>query len=156
MELNDPLERSSPPTLDEYGEPSPLRVSYCKQIVTEEEYEKQTSIHTQKALDELFKSMESNPATYRRVMQRRKQEEMENEGLVSFLKAKALYFLGSHDAFDVSEEECKSKMDSMRTEMTTVFQYSEGQCCLNSVCILGYSAGNILRQTMPQWGSVHQ
>eukprot|EP00117_Sycon_ciliatum_P028182 scpid60193/ scgid22711/ len=115
----------SPPTLDEYGEPSPMRVAFCSRM-TEEEYDQQASETTKRALDDLYSSMDTNPVLYKRILQRRKREEMENGGMFSYLKAQALAFVGREDAFAVSEDECASKMNSMKSQMSKVFQYSEG------------------------------
>ena len=115
-----------PPTLDEYGEPSPLRVSFCNRMMSEEEYEQQTSVHTKQALDGLFKTMAADPTGYRRILQRRKREEMENGGMLSYLKAQAMYLVGRDDAFTVTDEECAGKLNAMKDEMSAVFHYSEG------------------------------
>lgn len=131
MELECDSPTENVPTLEEYGEASPMCVSYCKRV-TEEEYEEQTSKETEKAIEELMILMEKHPELYRRVLQRRKRDDMENGGFMSFLKARAMYFWQRDSAFDVSDDECKAKTKKLHNEMTKVFHYSQG--IAHSVC----------------------
>ena len=72
-------------TLEEYDEPTPLRSTYCSRL-TEEEYEEETSACTQEALSELIAHLNENPDEYHKVVKRRKKEEAEGAGLVSYVK----------------------------------------------------------------------
>ena len=71
--------------LDEFDEPTPLKSSFCSRL-TEEEYEEQSSAYTQAALESLMEYMDTNPDVYSKIVKKRKKEEAENAGLVSFVK----------------------------------------------------------------------
>ena len=58
---------------------------YCS-CLTEEEYEDETSACTQEALSELIAHLNENPDEYHKVVKRRKKEEAEGAGLVSYVK----------------------------------------------------------------------
>lgn len=70
---------------EEFDEPTPMKSSFCKTL-TEEEYEEQGSVYTREALDSLMEYMDSNPETYSKLIKKRKKEEAENAGLISFVK----------------------------------------------------------------------
>ena len=71
--------------MDEYDPPTPLQKVYCARL-NNEEYENQASQCTEEALLHLLQHLENTPDSYRRVLRKRKQQEKENEGLLSFIK----------------------------------------------------------------------
>ena len=71
--------------LEEFDEATPLRSSYCSRL-TEEEYEEQTSIATERALKDLIEHLQDNPEQYRKVVKKKKRAEAEEAGLISYFK----------------------------------------------------------------------
>ncbi|XP_039188583.1 uncharacterized protein LOC120303268 isoform X2 [Crotalus tigris] len=84
-----PLPAKSPPTkmemLNEFDNESPLYVSFCRRI-SPEDFESQSLTYTQKALRELYAHMEQNPGLCAAIVQKRKQLDSEDAGLVSYMK----------------------------------------------------------------------
>ena len=113
--------------LDEFDEAAPVKSSYCKQL-TSEEYEEEGCRFTEDALSELMSYLDSSPSVYGRVLQKRRKEDAENSGLLSFLKIRALsYWHGKDAGFEsVTDGECKEELTKMKKRMGKVFEYSLG------------------------------
>ena len=77
--------------MDEYDPPTPISATkaYCARLNLED-YENESSVYTENALDDLIQYLEKNPASYQRVMIQRKKEEQENSGVLSYAKVKYL------------------------------------------------------------------
>ncbi len=73
--------------LGEFDEATPLRRTYCSRL-TLAEYENEGSSCTEKALEELLQHLESEPNAYRKVVKRRKREEVEEEGVLAYMKVR--------------------------------------------------------------------
>ncbi len=73
--------------LEEFDEATPLRSTYCSRL-TFEEYEDEGSTCTEKALSELLEHLEREPDAYKKVVKRRKKEEMEEGGLLAYMKVR--------------------------------------------------------------------
>lgn len=71
--------------LDEFDEATPLRRAYCSRL-TLEEYEDEGSSYTEKALSELVAGLDRKPDTYKKVLERRKKEEVEEGGVLTYVK----------------------------------------------------------------------
>ena len=72
--------------MDEYDPATPVsNKTYCVRL-TANEYESQASSCTEDALTELIEYLDKNPGSYHRVMVRRKKEEEENAGFLSYAK----------------------------------------------------------------------
>ena len=71
--------------LEEFDDATPLRGTYCSRVTTEQ-YEEQGSQCTGQALEELIDHLSQNPDAYRRVMKRKRRQEAEEAGLLSFMK----------------------------------------------------------------------
>ena len=71
--------------MDEFDEATPMKRSYCRAL-TEEEYEQQSSVTTEKALQDLIQYLDSNSDEYCRILKRKKKEEAEENGLLSYMK----------------------------------------------------------------------
>lgn len=113
--------------LDEFDDATPVKSSYCKQL-TSEEYEEEGCRCTEDALSELMTYLDSSPSVYGRVLQKRRKEEAENSGLLSFLKIRALsYWHGKDAGFNsVTDGECKEELTKMKERMGKAFEHSLG------------------------------
>ena len=113
--------------LDEFDEATPVKSSYCKQL-TAEEYEEEGCLCTEDALSELMSYLDSDPAVYAKVLQRRKKEDAENSSVFSFLKVQLLSYWHGRDAgFEsVTDAECKKELAKMKENMSKAFEYSLG------------------------------
>ena len=72
-------------TMDEYDPATPLNKVYCLRL-SADEYEDQASKCTEEALSGLIQYLDENPSSYRRVMTRKRKQEEENAGFLSFAK----------------------------------------------------------------------
>lgn len=77
--------------LEEYDEATPMKRMYCSRLLTDEEYEQETVDYTQKCLHELLGHLNENPEEYSKVMVKRKKEEAESSGLLSYMKVTLRY-----------------------------------------------------------------
>lgn len=73
--------------MDEYDPPTPLSKVYCARLKVEE-YESQAYSCTEEALLELMQHLENTPESYHRVMAKRKKEEEEEAGMLSYLRVR--------------------------------------------------------------------
>ncbi|XP_004592194.2 uncharacterized protein LOC101518246 [Ochotona princeps] len=73
--------------LDEFDREFPQSVTFCR-LISEEDFERQATTYTERALRRLFRSLDRNPALAERVVRKGKQAECEQRGLLSFLWAK--------------------------------------------------------------------
>lgn len=86
-----PIPTAAPPrsptcmeVLDEFDREFPQSVTFC-QLISEEDFERQATTYTERALRRLFRSLDRNPALAERVVRKSKQTECEQRGLLSFL-----------------------------------------------------------------------
>ncbi|KAF5921504.1 hypothetical protein HPG69_010684 [Diceros bicornis minor] len=70
--------------LDEFDSEMPPSVTFCQRI-SEEDFERQATTYTKRALRRLFRSIDRNPKLAERVVRKGKQAECERRGLLSFL-----------------------------------------------------------------------
>lgn len=75
--------------LEEFDEATPLRGTYCSRL-TAEEYEEQGSACTEQALAELLKHLDRNPQVYKDILSKKKKQEQEEAGLLSYVKVFSL------------------------------------------------------------------
>lgn len=73
--------------LSEFDNESPLYVSFCRRI-SPEDFERESLTYTQKALRELYVHMEQNPDLCASIVQKRKQLDSKDAGLVSYVKVR--------------------------------------------------------------------
>ncbi|XP_064612989.1 uncharacterized protein LOC135476787 [Liolophura sinensis] len=113
-------------SIDEFDEPAQLTQTFCAKL-SEEEYEEQTATETEKALEELMAYIERNPEAYGKVLQKRKQDEQEEAGVLSYLKVKmvSMFTGGVYPGSEVTSEELNHKVAKLKTSMTKVFNYSQ-------------------------------
>ncbi|CAI8023184.1 hypothetical protein GBAR_LOCUS13577, partial [Geodia barretti] len=71
--------------MEEFDEATPLRESYCSRL-THHEYEEQADSCTEQALRELMEQLDTQPELYRSVLRKRRREQKEEAGLMSYLK----------------------------------------------------------------------
>ena len=71
--------------MDEYDPPTPLNKTYCARLKVEE-YDNQAYSCTERSLLELMQHLENTPETYHNVLNKRKKEEIEDDGFLSYLK----------------------------------------------------------------------
>jgi recombinational DNA repair protein (RecF pathway) len=115
--------------LDEYDEPTPVKAVYCRQL-TEDQYDEEGASYTHEALKDLVKYLDKNPQAYGEIMKKRRKEEAENAGFLSYFKVKLFgYFGGEDSGFDTpSKAECLKEVDKVKKNMMNVYSYSQGQC----------------------------
>ena len=70
---------------DEFDEATPLRGSFCSRL-TAEEFEELGATFTEEALAQLMEHLDRNPEAYGRVLRKRKRQQAEEAGLLSFVK----------------------------------------------------------------------
>ena len=73
--------------LNEFDEPTPLKSTFCAKL-TEEQYEEQKLNYTDEALNDLITYLEKNPEDYANVIKKRKKEEAEESGLISYMRVR--------------------------------------------------------------------
>ena len=72
-------------TMKEFDEPCEMRNAFCA-MISEEEYEKQAFTETEKALHDLFSHLDQNPEVYAQVLKKRRRQEAEDAGWISYAK----------------------------------------------------------------------
>lgn len=111
--------------LDEFDEATPLKRTYCS-ILTQEEYEEQGSNFTEQALSELVHHLDTNSSSYKKVLKKKKLQEAEEEGVLSFVKVKLWSFFAGEDAVcSVSDAECEDGLKKLKDGMMKAFDYSQ-------------------------------
>lgn len=80
-----PIRNKMAGVMEEFDEATPMKRSYCRSL-TEDEYEQQASFSTEKALEDLIKYLDSNSEEYCRILKKKKREEAEENGLMSYMK----------------------------------------------------------------------
>ena len=104
---------------------SPCATTFCSRI-TLEEYDKQSSLSTERAITDLIKYLEYNPSQFYDTLRKRKKEQQENAGVLSFLKVKILSMVLGDDYIDVSPEEARQKLQEFKEEMIKAYNYAQG------------------------------
>ncbi|XP_060700149.1 uncharacterized protein LOC132827477 [Hemiscyllium ocellatum] len=112
-------------TLDEFDQEYPLSKMFCRRL-TKEEFESEALTYTEKALQDLFRTMDQNPSQCERVVRKRKQAELEKAGLKSFIKAK--FFTAVDGRLNrcnaVGLDELQERLQNMKDEMRKVHVYA--------------------------------
>lgn len=111
--------------MDEYDEAAPMPRCYCRQLNTEE-YERQGSSATERALLDLLVKLDRDPEMYYKILRQKKRDEAHEGGLFSYLKAQFLMLWKGEQAFDVDNEECRQTLAKTKDEMVKVFAYAQG------------------------------
>ena len=121
------LQRTMAEVLEEFDDATPLRKSYCSRI-SKDEFERQISVNTENGLEELFTFLKNNPKAYSDILRKRRREEAESAGLLSYLKIRMMSLWSGREAgYEApSEEECCSELLKMKDNMVKVFEYSQG------------------------------
>ncbi|XP_033749080.1 uncharacterized protein LOC117333766 [Pecten maximus] len=120
---------------DEYDEPCQMTTAYCGQLSLDQ-YEDQMVNTTEQAVLELLSYLDKNPQKIQSILTKRKKEELENLGMLSFLKMKMMSLINGdkNGGVTIPEEECQAKLDNLKCEMTKVLDYSlksKGRRCSN-------------------------
>lgn len=112
-------------TLEEFDQEYPLSKMFCKRM-TKEEFDIEAMTYTEKALQDLFRSMDQNPSLCEKVVRKRKQAELENAGLKSFIKAKFFSAVdGKMNRCNAVEiDELQERLQGLKDEMTKVQMYA--------------------------------
>lgn len=88
--------------MDEFDEPYKPNSMFCAQLSVEE-YEDQTITETDKAIKQLIHHLEENPQEYGDVLKKKRKEEAEEAGWLSYAKVRttftvnSLIYIGSHN-----------------------------------------------------------
>ncbi|XP_032823468.2 uncharacterized protein LOC116950114 isoform X2 [Petromyzon marinus] len=112
--------------MDEFDPEVPLRVTYCHTL-SQEEFEEQGSAHTSAALAELIRTLAQHPQLHARTLRRRRQEQAEEAGVFSFIKAKfCLLVQGeNNECSTVGDEELQREIEALREQMNQAFEYAQ-------------------------------
>uniref|UniRef100_UPI00398E99B6 mitochondrial fission regulator 1-like n=1 Tax=Pristiophorus japonicus TaxID=55135 RepID=UPI00398E99B6 len=112
-------------TLEEFDQEYPMSKMFCKRM-TKEEFEAEALTCTEKALQELFHTMDQNPLLCEKVVRKRKQTELEKAGLKSFIKAK--FFSAVDGQMNrcnaVKMDELQERLRHLKDEMRKVQTYA--------------------------------
>ena len=82
-------------SMEEFDSPPPVSKVFCSRL-SMEEYEDQSVRSTEEGLESLIQYLKTNPALYRRIMSRRKIQEEQNAGLLSYIKVFGLFQSDHH------------------------------------------------------------
>ena len=111
---------------DQFDPASPCTTSFCSRI-SKEEYEKQGSDLTQQAVADLIRYLDYNPTAYHNILRKRKREDEENAGVLSWLKVKMFTAMfGDEYCEKLDDNETKQKLTALKDEMIRAYNYSEG------------------------------
>ncbi|XP_067861683.1 uncharacterized protein [Heptranchias perlo] len=112
-------------TLEEFDQEYPLSKMFCKRM-TKEEFEAEALTYTEKALQDLFHTMDQNPSLCEKVVRKRKQAELEKAGLKSFIKAKFFSAVdGQMNRCNAVEmDELQERLQHLKDEMRKVQTYA--------------------------------
>ncbi|XP_041059198.1 mitochondrial fission regulator 1-like [Carcharodon carcharias] len=112
-------------TLEEFDQEYPLSKMFCRRL-TKEEFESEALTYTEKALQDLFHTLDQNPLLCEKVVRRRKQAELEKAGLKSFIKAK--FFSAMDGRMNrcnaVEMNELQERLRQLKEEMRKVQTYA--------------------------------
>ncbi|XP_048199354.1 uncharacterized protein LOC125349333 [Perognathus longimembris pacificus] len=112
--------------LDEFDNEFPLSVTFC-QLISEEDFERQAAVHTERALRRLFRTLDRNPALAERVVRRGKQVECEQRGLFSSLWAKFIRTVQGdlNQCNSMGALEMHQRLEQMKRRILRVHLYSQ-------------------------------
>ena len=109
--------------LEEFDQPSPLPVSFCQQIPSEE-FDQRSAQNTKDALQALIDHIEGKPEELYKIIRRKKADNLK---LFQFLKVKVLNKL-QDDYLEkyFPEDQCKEELQNLTREMESAFNYAQG------------------------------
>ncbi|MGH0145754.1 UNVERIFIED_CONTAM: hypothetical protein FKN15_034714 [Acipenser sinensis] len=113
--------------MEEFDRECPMIKTFC-QLLSEDEFEEQALSYTERALLDLFRTMDQNPELYERVIRKRKQGELEKTSVGSCLKAK--FFTAVEGQMNrcnaVGAAELRQRLGHLKEEMKKVQAYAQG------------------------------
>ncbi|XP_066546272.1 formin-like protein 3 isoform X2 [Amia ocellicauda] len=113
-------------SMEEFDRECPMVKSFC-QLLSTQEFEQQGASYTQRALAELFSTMERQPELCERVIRKRKQAELECGRLGGVIKAK--FFSAVEGQMNrcntVDAKELRERVGQLRQEMEKVHRYAQ-------------------------------
>ncbi|MGH0175107.1 UNVERIFIED_CONTAM: hypothetical protein FKN15_069498 [Acipenser sinensis] len=113
--------------MEEFDRECPMIKTFCQQL-SEDEFEEQALSYTERALLDLFRTMDQNPELYERVIRKRKQGELEKASVGSCLKAK--FFTAVEGQMNrcnaVGAAELRQRVGHLKEEMKKVQAYAQG------------------------------
>ncbi|XP_059844423.1 uncharacterized protein LOC132404282 [Hypanus sabinus] len=112
-------------TLEEFDKEYPLSKMFCKRL-SKEEFEVEGLTYTEKALEDLFYTMDQNPSLCEKVVRKHKQAELEKAGLKSFIKAKFFSAIDGrmNRCNAVEMDELRGRLQCLKNEMMKVQTYA--------------------------------
>ena len=114
---------------------SPCLTTFCKRI-SKEDFEKQASDYTENALAELIEYLEYNPTAYHNILRKRKREDAEKGGILSYIKAKMLTTVFGDEYLErVDEREAKQKLAALKDDIRSSYDYAEGYFHLREIAL---------------------
>ncbi|XP_033903500.3 uncharacterized protein LOC117428513 [Acipenser ruthenus] len=117
-------------TMEEFDRECPMIKTFC-QLLSQDEFEEQALSYTERALLDLFRTMDQNPELYERVIRKRKQGELEKASVGSCLKAK--FFTAVEGQMNrcnaVGAAELRQRVGHLKEEMKKVQAYAQEAKC---------------------------
>ena len=109
--------------LEEFDQPSPLPVSFCQQIPSEE-FDKRSAQNTRDALHDLINHFEAKPEEFYKIVRRKKADNLK---LFQYLKVKVLNKL-QDDYLEkyFPENQCREELENLMHDMESAFNYAQG------------------------------
>ncbi|CAH3016806.1 unnamed protein product [Porites evermanni] len=108
--------------LEEFDQPSPLPVSFCQQIPSEE-FDKRSAQNTRDALHDLINHIEAKPEEFYKIVRRKKADNLK---LFQYLKVKVLNKL-QDDYLEkyFPENQCREELENLMHDMESAFNYAQ-------------------------------
>ncbi|XP_069038287.1 uncharacterized protein [Lepisosteus oculatus] len=120
------LRRPPMESMEEFDRESPMVMTFC-QLLSEDEFEEQGLSYTERALRDLFLTMERQPELCERVVRRRKQAELERGAVGTAIRAK--FFSAVEGQMNrcnaVGGQELRQHVARLREEMEKVQLYAQ-------------------------------
>ncbi|KAK2160917.1 hypothetical protein LSH36_125g07015 [Paralvinella palmiformis] len=104
---------------------STLEETFCTNKMSEDQFDAEAATETEKALKGLIEHLETNPSKMLKLLQKRKQEEIENAGFISLVKSRVLKKVQGEKYKKklVTDEECRNKIEELSQGMMMVYSY---------------------------------
>ncbi|XP_077986893.1 uncharacterized protein LOC144447505 [Glandiceps talaboti] len=111
-------------SMGEFDDATPVSRQYCVPVSVKV-FEEQGTEETAKGLEDLILYMEKHPDIYQEILRKKKQDEMENKSIFSFLKTRFLVNIMGQQAVEVDDTECNEKMQELIDNMAKAFNYNQ-------------------------------
>jgi len=110
--------------LDEFDAPSPMPTKFCSRISLTE-YEENASRNTETGLKDLLEYLQYNPTVYYEIMAKRKREELDNAGFLSYLRSRLTEWYTGSSTETVDPEQAKKQLNDLKDSIVKSFNYCQ-------------------------------